>query len=182
MLLKKLLELISYLLFYDNFFMTKDAITTHNCLFINLRLRYNYSYDPWFDKIFINHFTFQYQCRIMTIMIVPLLFWLIGQKRWRELPDYRILQEEIKCSGRDLNPGSSPWEGEMLNRTTPPELRHNEFDLHIKLMSSYVYSVRHIYTRRREVLKFFKLFVNSYLQYLSITVPINFYSIASSYT
>jgi hypothetical protein len=46
-------------------------------------------------------------------------------------------------------------------------------------MSSYVYSVRHIYTRRQEVLKFFKLFVNSYLQYFSITIPINFYSIAS---
>ena len=26
-----------------------------------------------------------------------------------------------KCSGRDSNPWSSPWEGEMLNRTTPPE-------------------------------------------------------------
>ena len=111
-------------------------------------------------------------------MIVPLLFWLTGQKRWRELPDYRILQEEIKCSGRDLNPGSSPWEGEMLNRTTPPELRHNEFDLHIKLMSSYVLCATHI-SQRLEVLKFFKLFVNSYLQYLSITVSINFYSIAS---
>ena len=127
---------------------------------------------------FYQSFSFQYQCRIMTIMIVPLLFWVIGQKRWRELPDYRILQEVIKCSGRDLNPGSSPWEGEMLNRTTPPELRHNEFGSSYKTYVI-IFTMRHIYIWRYEVLKFFKLFVNSYLLYLSITVLLIFISIAT---
>ena len=42
------------------------------------------------------------------------------------------------CSDRDLNPGSSPWEGEMLSRTTPSERIKKDCGLHIKLMGKLV--------------------------------------------
>ncbi len=134
----------------------------------------------WFliRQDFISHFTFQYQCRIMTIMIVPLLFWVIARK---DEENYRTTESYRK----KLNAPAGIWtrdrrleRAKCLTGLHHRSLRTMNLDLHIKLMSSYVLCGTYISEDMR-FWKFFKLFVNSYLLYLSITVSINFYNIAT---